>query len=77
MARLDRRLMRVGHLVGQLGSASPAARRVNRRLSRAILRLVHAERIATRVGCEMGTFPQEVDVFVRQFAAYRQALAAR
>jgi len=76
-ARLDRRLLRVEQLVGELGSTSGSAtRRLNRRLSWAIARLVRATHRAGRAGCEMGTFPQEVVIFIQQFAAYRQSSGA-
>src|SRR5205085_1085291 len=75
IARVERRLMRVQQLVGQLGTASTAGvGRVNGRLSRAILRLVRAEHAGNRHRCDMGTFPQELETFVRQFAAYRQSV---
>jgi hypothetical protein len=75
VTRVEQRLMRVQQLVDQLGSASTAGTgRLNRRLSRGILRLVRVEHAGKRRGCDMGTFPEELATLVRQFATYRQSV---
>jgi len=76
-ARLQRPLLRIHETLDRLDGASNAVTvRMDRRLARAVARLVRAERRAARTGCDLGTFSQELDVLIGEFDTYR-ALQAR
>ncbi|HJQ85368.1 MAG TPA: lysyl oxidase family protein [Candidatus Binatia bacterium] len=70
--RLGRPLGRIDALVDRLQTASGSlANRLGRRLDRQMVRLTNAERRALDSGCDLGTFPREVDTMTAQFHAYR------
>jgi hypothetical protein len=70
--RLDRRLLRLHRLLDRVGGTSAViGPGLERRIGRTLRRLGRSAERARRTGCDVGTFPQELQVLQRQFDAYR------